>query len=311
MILNKKGLIYCSDGAFYWNKTHAQVPVVDTINDERWRIYYSSRDGLNRSRTSFIEVEAGNPKNILYIHDRPILDLGEPGLFDHCGIMPSCIVSSKGQKFLYYIGWNLDGSVPYHNAIGLAVSAKDGQRFTKISNGPIIDRSIIDPYFTGTAFVLFEKEIWKLWYLSCTKWQKINGRYEPFYHLKYAESIDGISWKREGKIAVDFLYENEAGICGASVIKELELYKMWYSYRFLDNYRTKPESSYRIGYAESYDGISWQRCDKKIQFSVDESNWDSIMQAYPYVIKWREKKYIFYNGNGFGKSGFGYAIIEE
>ena len=88
---------------------------------------------------------------------------------------------------------------------------------------------------------------------------------------------------------------------------------MWYSYRNFFDYRTNKDNSYRIGYAESQDGIKWQRSDEKLDFITNndaENNWDDIMKCYPNVIKFNDKKYMFYNGNGFGKSGFGYAIIE-
>jgi hypothetical protein len=35
------------------------------------------------------------------------------------------------------------------------------------------------------------------------------------------------------------------------------------------------------------------------------------MMAYPFVIDINHRKYMFYNGNGFGKSGIGYAVLEE
>ena len=68
-------------------------------------------------------------------------------------------------------------------------------------------------------------------------------------------SKNGIDWKREGKIAIDFKNENECGIVRACVLKDNDIYKMWYSYRNLQNYRTDRHNSYRIGYAESFNGI--------------------------------------------------------
>ena len=48
-----------------------------------------------------------------------------------------------------------------------------------------------------------ENDIWRMWYVSCTGWQQINGRWEPAYHVKYAESRDGIAWKLTGISCVD------------------------------------------------------------------------------------------------------------
>ena len=86
---------------------------------------------------------------------------------------------------------------------------------------------------------------------------------------------------------------------------------MWYSYRAIEDYRTNTANSYRIGYAESNDGISWVRKDDEVGIDISESGWDSEMIEYPMVFNYRGEKYMFYNGNGFGKNGFGYAIYED
>jgi hypothetical protein len=84
---------------------------------------------------------------------------------------------------------------------------------------------------------------------------------------------------------------------------------MWYSYRGLENYRTDKSNSYRIGYAESADGIEWIRKDDYLGLDVSPSGWDSEMVAYPYIYADATKKYMFYNGNGFGRSGLGCAVL--
>jgi hypothetical protein len=303
----KQGLIYTSNGEYEWNQTHAQVPVVDVLNEQVWRIYYSARDRNNKSNTSYIEVEAGNPARILYKHNQPILTLGRLGTFDESGLMPSWIIEHKGIKYLYYIGWSVKQTVPYHNAIGLAISEDGGKHFEKFSEGPLFDISYREPYFTGTSCVLIENDIWKNWYLSCTKWEIINGKPEAFYHIKYAESKNGIDWERKGIVAINYKDNNEAGIVKASVFKENNLYKMWYSYRGAVEYRSNTNASYKIGYAESVDGIHWERKDEHSGIELSANGWDSEMMAYPHVVSYKGKKFMFYNGNGFGRSGFGYA----
>lgn len=307
----KKGLIYVANGKYNWNQSHAQIPTVDMVNNDIWRIYYATRDTGNRSFTSYIEVEAGNPSRILYEHNQPILPLGELGTFDDCGIMPSWIVSKDDKKYLYYIGWNVRNTVPYYNSIGLAISDNGGKDFYKFSEGPIMDRNHIEPHFTGTSSVLIDNGIWKNWYLSCTKWKVINGKPEPFYHIKYADSLDGINWNRKGITAIDYKNSTEGGIVRSSVLKEDGLYKMWYCYRSAKDYRFDRNQSYRIGYAESKNGIRWDRLDDRVGIDVSNEGWDSDMIAYPHVIGYKKKKYLFYNGNSFGKSGFGYAVMQS
>jgi predicted GH43/DUF377 family glycosyl hydrolase len=208
--------------------------------------------------------------------------------------------------YLYYIGWNIRNTVPYHNSVGLAVS-EDGVNYRRMFKGPIMERTAEEPYFCATTCVRVENGIWRNWYLSCTGWDHIDGRIEPRYHLKYAESRDGIYWKREGRIAIDYSSQDEGGIVRASVYRSKNLWHMWYSYRSQKNYRTCMSASYRIGYAESTDGLIWQRMDDQAIIEPSESGWDSFMLAYPEVFELNGKLIMLYNGNGFGESGFGYA----
>ena len=311
----KKGLIYVPNGSKEWSVSHAQLPVADFIESENIiRIYFSTRDSHGRSLPDFIEVDADDPSKILFTNKEPILPLGELGEFDDCGVMPSWIVNRNNEKWLYYIGWNVRNTIPYHNAVGLAISNDGGKSYEKFSNGPLWDRNHQDPHYSGTSCVLIENGVWKNWYLSCTEWRKVNGKSEPRYHIKYAESCDGINWNRKGIVAIDYQNNEEAGIVKASVLKEGDKYLMWYSYRNFTDYRTNSSNSYRIGYAESKDGINWTRIDQKSDLSLDISNeknsWDNLMVEYPHVIKVKGKTYLFYNGNGFGQSGFGYAVME-
>ncbi|MFQ5473627.1 MAG: hypothetical protein ACE5FA_12190 [Dehalococcoidia bacterium] len=304
----KLGLVYAPAGDHEWNQSHAQVPTVDAGDEHRWRIYFATRDGRNRSHTSYVEVEAGNPTRVLYVHDRPILALGRLGAFDDCGVMPSWILEHEGKKHLYYIGWTVRNTIPYHNAIGLAISDDNGATFSRPFEGPLFSPTPTEPYFTGTSCVLIEDGVWKNWYLSCTKWEEIDGRPEPFYHIKYAESEDGIHWRREGLVAIDYASADEGGIVRASVTREDGGYTMWYSYRKASRYREDRSRSYRIGRARSTDGRNWRREDERAGIDVSEDGWDAQMLAYPQVVKHASGTYLFYNGNGFGRSGFGCAV---
>ena len=127
----KKGLIYSVKGNKEWMTSHAQVPTVDKVSEDKVRIYYCTRDNKNRSLTTFIECEASEPKKILYEHNNPILPLGKLGTFDDSGVMPSCIINHDGRKYLYYIGWNTGITARYRVAHGLAISNDNGETFEK------------------------------------------------------------------------------------------------------------------------------------------------------------------------------------
>lgn len=302
----KKQNIFNVSGEFDWNKSHAQVPVVDVL-DGKLRIYYSTRDRNNRSNVSFIEVEKSNPAKIIYKHTKPLFDFGSLGTFDDSGIMPSSIINVGDKKFLYYVGWTTRGTVPYQNAVGLAISEDGGITFKRLSDGPIISINQIEPYFSGTAFVIFDNDLYKMWYLSCIKWIKDGLNIEPMYNIKYAESKNGIDWVQTGQVAIE-LNLDEGGLVSAAVLKQNGVYKMWFGKRKKVNYREDVQNTYRIGYAESKDAIKWVRKDEQSGIYLSENGWDSQMICYPYVVVVDDEFLMFYNGNGFGKSGFGYAV---
>jgi hypothetical protein len=306
----KKGNIFQPNHNFEWMVSHASIPVVDRIDQETLRIYFGTRDEKGRSITTYLLTSSEEPKIVKYLHDAPILPLGRLGTFDDNGIMPSWLVNHGNVKYLYYIGWNPQITVSYRLSIGLAISEDNGLTFSKISEGPIMDRAIDEPYFNTAPCVIIENHIWRMWYVSCTGWDIINNHPEPFYQVKYAESADGIHWRRTGKVCIDYDEFTQA-IARPCVFKDQGLYRMIYSYRSTINYRNDPNQSYRLGYAESLDGLEWIRNDEEVGIDRSTEGWDSQMIEYSFYYLYKDKKYLFYNGDGFGKTGFGYAILQE
>jgi hypothetical protein len=298
----KQGLVFEPPGRLKWIATHAAVPTAYHIQGDLYRLYFTGRDELNRSRTGYIEVNINHPQNPLKWSNEPVLELGDVGTFDETGVMGSWIVSHANVLYFYYIGWNVGVSVPFRNAIGLAMSRDGGRTFTRYSRGPIMDRSIYDPCFVSNSCVLVEDHIWKMWYLSCVRWVSEGTRLKHYYHIKYAESTDGVKWERTGIVCIDFKSKEEYAISRPCVIKDGGVYKMWYSYR---------GSHYRIGYAESQDGIHWERKDEAAGIDVSESGWDAEMIEYPFVFDHDGQRYMLYNGNGYGKTGFGLAVLQR
>ena len=129
MKLIRKEFVFNTNGEYDWSRNYATGPVVDIIDDKIWRIYYATRDSFNHGRTTYIEVEAGNPTNILYIHDRPIFGLGKIGTFDDCGAGVTSILNYNGKKYLYYLGITVRNTISYHNSMGLAIREDGGKTF--------------------------------------------------------------------------------------------------------------------------------------------------------------------------------------
>jgi hypothetical protein len=306
----KKGLIFKAGNQHEWMATHAGVPTADKISEEIVRIYFTPRDTQGRSHITYLEAEAGNPANILYVHDRPLLLPGKLGTFDDSGVTACSIATYGGKKYLYYVGWNRGVTVPYRNAIGLAVSEDGGATFQRLFEGPVLDRTREEPHFCASPFVMHDDGKWKIWYTGCTGWIVIHGRPEPLYQVKYAESSDGINWVRNNIACLSYKSEGEAN-ARPTILKENGFYRMWYCFRSSIDYRTDKNGSYRIGYAESSDGIRWTRLDGLVGIDRSKEGWDSVMMEYPYVYEHRGIKHMLYNGNGFGESGIGYATLVE
>jgi len=303
----KKGLIFKPDNHFDWMFSHAQVPTVLALSD-RFRIYFATRDKNSLSHIACIDVDINDPQKVLKVYEKPVLAPGPLGAFDEDGVVPSCIVNEENEIRLYYNGWNKKVTTPYHNAIGMVKSTDDGLTFERTYEGPVIDRTPTEPYMHVSPSVLKEEHEYKMWYVSGTKWITINNKHEPLYVIKFATSKDGITWNRSGISCVPQSHDQEA-VATPSVLKDNGIYKMWYCFRDSVDFRDGA-GSYRLGYAESKDGQTWERLDHLTGISCSEEGWDSIMQAYPYVVRHKDKLFMFYSGNGFGKEGIGYAVAE-
>ena len=223
----KKGLIFKTKKQWDWVRSHACVPTAIEFEDVI-RVYFAPRNKKGQSIPIFIDVDKQNPDNVIRIGKNPIIGLGDVGTFDDGGIMPCSIIKKDGLFYMYYVGWNPSVSVPYRNSIGLMVS-EDGENFKRLYKGPVVDRNLNEPFFTASPCVMFEDGLWKMWYVSSTGFVKVTntGSQSPLYHIKYAESTNGINWIRNNVSCI--IPKNEFE-CTArpSVIKEYGLYKMWY-----------------------------------------------------------------------------------
>src|SRR3546814_2738331 len=66
--------------------------------------------------------------------------------------------------------------------------------------------------------------------------------------------------------------------------------------------------AYRLGYAESDDGIRWQRDDSFAGVAPSASGWDSQMVEYAAVARHGDRYFMFYNGDNYGAGGIGLQV---
>lgn len=292
------GRLFCPDEQWDWMWSHAANPYAEQFQGDLYRIYFSCRDRQNRSSIGFVDISL-QTLTVLAVSDQPVLSYGLPGAFDDSGISLGCIVRDGAERRLYYIGWNLGVTVPWRNSIGLAVSSNGGP-FVKSSPAPILDRNRFDPYSLSYPWVLKEPLGWRMWYGSHLNWGA--GARDMEHVIKHATSTDGIHWHTTDTVCLSVLSDESYAYARPCVVVENGVYKMWFSYR---------GKAYRIGYAESVDGIHWERMDEKAGLIPSGEGWDSHAVAYAHVFSHDGRRYAVYCGNGYGRTGFGVALWDD
>jgi predicted GH43/DUF377 family glycosyl hydrolase len=300
----RKGLIYVPTGDLWWAQRGAHFPTATIIGDEIVRIYYGSKDAQGFGRTGYVDVAATDPRRILHIAPEPVLGLGELGTFDDCGALPNSVFEYQGQRYLFYQGFQRTHRVPYLAFMGIAVANDQGSRWRKVGRTPVMERTEEEPFIRCTPCVIRDGEVLKMWYVSGVNWTQDTNGLHYICVIRYATSVDARNWQTHPHVCLEPDLEDEYAVGRPAVVRDRDLYRMWYSIRSFPD-------SYTIGYAESLDGIAWERKDAQAGIEKSQSGWDSEMICYPSVVDIRGERLMFYNGNSRGVSGFGYAVLEE
>jgi hypothetical protein len=297
----KLGQIITPNPEYSWMSAYAGPSFVRILGD-RLFVYVSGRDANNISRVGIVEISINNEEyKILKIEDNPCLEIGQLGLFDENGASYPWLVEHDNKIFMYYVGWVNGGRSRFQNYTGLAISDDNGFSFKRIKNTPILDRTDKEPFGSGSCCVFKENDKWLMYYTAFEPWVEKVGNNRPTYNIKKAYSNDGINWERALEVVVDFKDDSEYVIGKPMLIRDSDSYKLWVCCR---------GDSYRIGYAESTDkGKTYLRKDEIVGIDVSESGWDSQSIEYAYVFDYKGQRYMIYNGNDFGKSGIGLAIL--
>lgn len=287
------------------------------VFDDFVRIYFSTREvdsknGKFLSHISFVDISK-DFKKIINISKEKVIELGELGTFDEHGIFPINILRDKNKVLAYTCGWSRRISVSVETSTGLAISGDNGLTFHKIGHGPILTSSVNEPFLVGDSFVSVFDGVYHMWYIFGTRWiETAEEGAARVYKIGHAISSDGVNWVKEEarQIIADFLNPDE---CQAlpTVAFHNNKYHMYFCYREVTRFRKDKKRGYRLGYAYSTDLKNWERDEPNVGIEFSEAGWDSDMMCYPHVFKMHDKLYLLYNGNEFGKYGFGIAVLEE
>jgi len=294
----KCGLVIRPNKRLSWSKSHCMIPTPQMLSDGLVKVYFSGRDELNRSHIGFAILDLNKDGKVLEYGNEPVLSPGSLGCFDDNGVTPSCLIEVDGDLYLYYIGWNPGSTVRMHLFGGLAISKDGGQTFQRWSRAPILERTRTDPYLNTAPWVVKVDDEYRIYYVSGHEWLHKDL---PRYNIKMGRSLDGKTWHRDGHVCIDFKDENENALARPYVIYQDGVWKMWFAHK---------GPSYRLGYAESLDGIEWERRDEFAGLNVSASGFDSEMIEYAAVIRHDGRYFMFYNGNNYGFDGIGLAVEE-
>lgn len=295
----KLGRVYCPENHAPWSVSHAANPFPEILGGSLVRLYFSTRDADQRSSISSCVIELDDPPRLLEVAERPVISPGAAGLFDDSGASMGCLLERGNQTFLYYLGWNLGRTVPWRNAVGLAIRESGSEHFVRWSQAPVFDRNPTDPYSLSYPFVMPVDDGYRMWYGSNRSWGAEQASMDHI--LKDSWSTDGVAWTPTGRVVIDAVDQSEYAFSRPCVLKDGETWRMWYSYR---------GHAYRIGYAESVDGINWVRMDGAAGVAPSDEGWDSQQVSYAIVFDAADRRWMLYNGARYGLTGFGMAIWE-
>ena len=298
----KLGRVYVATGQNEWARQRAYVPN-PVVQSDRIRVFISLLDDEQIGRVGYVDLARADPTEVIGLSPDPVFDIGGAGMFDDNGVTASCVVDVDDKRYLYYFGWQLGVHVRYYLFAGVATWNDDTGVFERLSEVPILDRVDGERFIRSAPFVFSDGDRHEMWYVSGDEWINVQGKRVPSYDLRYVRSDDPLHWGEEaGIVCIEPELPDEYGFGRPYVRKERGSYRMWYSIR-------TRSMGYRIGYAESDDGIDWERMDQDVGITVSDSGWDSEMLCFPSVVDVDGERYMFYNGNDFGATGFGVARL--
>lgn len=293
----------------------AQGPQQILIGDRR-RIYFSTRfsdlNGYVYSDVRFVDFDQTLTKTYSEV-SAEVISRGLPGTFDEAGIFPfhpmNDTLNNQGYFQALTCGWQRKKSVDIDMKIGLVETFDKGVTFKRVFQGPIMSSTPEEPYLIGDASTIHFREKTMVYYIFGTGWTKDENTIpERQYKIGVSEFLPKESkiFGRTGISIIPNRITNEAQAMPSVIVFE-GLLHMFYCYRSTFDFRENHKNSYKLAHSFSHDGLNWTNTNAS--FLKSTSNWDSQMQCYPSAFVHENFIYLLYNGNSFGKLGFGCTKI--
>ena len=300
----KLGLLYCPSGTNRHPKllTHAANALPIHMEGDEFRVFFSGRDADNRSSVGAVDIDIVKRK-VIREHCHPFFEHGLEGSFYAEGVSIGNCYEADGVQYMLFMGWHTPKGGHWRGDVGRLI-VKPDLTLELSSDVPFMGSDTVDPVSLSYPWVMKnEKGGYSMWYSSVTIWDTGNG--EMLAPIKFATSADGHNWDRKG-LAIQYELGKAQAFSRPTVTRSNNGgYEMWFSYR------SGTGEKYRIGYASSQNGEEWDLAVDGSGIHVSSEGWDSEMIEYPYVFDFAGERYMLYNGNGYGKTGFGLAILSH
>ena len=281
------------------------LPTPVLRDDGSIRVYVTCCDEAMVGRPGYVDLSQEDPTRVLRVSREPLLDVGQPGAFDENGVAAVSVVRAGPAGWrMYFVGFELGTRIRYRLLAGLAES-DDGATFRRVMRTPVLERSDAELYFRCGNQVVVEGNTHRMWYVAGSEWTEVNGKSMPVYAVKYLESGDGLHWANAGRPCLDISDADEHGFGRPWVMRADSGYEMFLSVR------RRSVGAYRLGYATAPDGLAWTRRDHELGLDVSQDGFDSQAIMYSAVIETPAGRFLFYNGNDFGRDGFAVAVLES
>jgi len=285
-----------------WMFSHSANPTALLLNDNVFRVFFSTRDVNNKSNVGFFDMEIEEKISILNVSNIPSLLHGGKGSIDEYGIGIGSLFNDGTNIFMSYMAWQIPKNKHWRGDIAIVKLSDDKQIFIPKSVSLLLGTDLQeDKISLSYPYIYYYEGNHYMWYGSTETWMHDNG--EMIHTIKLAISKDLKIWQRLGT-KLELQLGKAQAFSRPTVIKICDKYHMWFSYR-------GNKDKYKIGYAISKDLINWDSFyNQDNTIIVSDKGWDSEMVCYPCVFEFNNTLYMLYNGNGYGKTGIGLAVLE-
>lgn len=300
----KLGLLYSPAGNGRHPKllSHAANPLPVHMEGDVYRIFFSGRGAFNRSSVGAVDIDIVR-REVVREHHEPFFEHGPTGSFYSDGVSIGNCYEVDGVRYMLFMGWQAPQDGHWRGDIGRLV-VKSDLTLELEGETPFMSHDPLDPVSLSYPWVMADGVGgYSMWYGSTKTWDAGNG--EMLHVINGASSADGIHWNREG-LAVPYELGRAQAFSRPTVARGLDgNLEMWFSYR------SGSGQKYRIGHATSKCGRKWTLALEDSCIEVSSDGWDSEMIEYPFVMDHKGLRYMLYNGNGYGKTGFGLAVWHD